>query len=59
METTKLRFNHVDGCVVPSKENTTKWRDQFKGDKYMGNHLFTSWESGFLIALDLVIIKEI
>ena len=54
-----LRFNHVDGCVVPSEENTTKWRDQFKGDKYIGNYLFTFWESGFLIALVLVIMKEI
>ena len=59
METTMLRFNHVDGCVVPSIENTTKWRDQFKGDKYIGNHLFAFWDSGFLIALVLVIIKEI
>ena len=54
-----LRFNHVDGCVVPSKENTTKWRDQFKGGKYIGNHLFAFFNSGILIALVLVIIKEI
>ena len=55
-----LRFNHVDGCVVPSKEYITTWRDQFKGDKYMiGIYLFTFWESGFLIVLVLVIMEEI